>query len=146
MGLSKRRELDSVVITNVTLISLPVFIGLVKKSSLLSDNSSLYKSSIEVHNYLRYNNSYTLDSGRNTCTRSPSQFALNSEYAIPRTGIVSVFSKCKLKEDQKYFIGSNLKLGYLSKPRLMLGCAQEDVNYMLYHLDKLLLHNTSTCC
>ncbi|XP_019852473.1 PREDICTED: uncharacterized protein LOC109582259 [Amphimedon queenslandica] len=123
-----------------------IFIGLVRKSNLLSDNSSLYKSSIEVQNYLRYNNSYILDSGRSTCTRSPSQFALNSEYAIPSTGIVSVFGKCKLKEGQKYFIGSNLKLGYLSKPRLMLGCAQEDVNFMLYHLNKLLLHNTNTCC
>ena len=123
-----------------------VFIGTVRKSSLVSDNSSLYKSLVEVGNFIKYNNTYTLDSGKKTCTSSPTVYALNSDYTIPLSGIVSVFSKCELREGERYFIGTNLKLGYLSKPRLMLGCAQEDVSYMLYHLNKALLHNTNSCC
>lgn len=83
-------------------------------------------------------------SGSKHCSQPPSTVALSTSYRIPISGRVTVISKCQLKEKQRYFFGTNLKLGYLNKGMLMLGCAQEDVEYMLYELNKKQTHQS--CC
>jgi hypothetical protein len=116
-----------------------VFIGSVVKVSL---DENKYTNLVYVENYLRYNNTYEMESGKR-CSRPPTPAALHADHPIPPHGMMTkVISQCLLKEGQKYFFGTSLKLGYLNKGKLMLGCAQQDIEFMLYHYNK----RNSMCC
>lgn len=118
-----------------------VFVGLVQKSTL-SDRK--YINQVLVQQFLRYNNTYNSNKYKH-CNRAPTTAALDADHHIPTTGITNVISQCLLKEGQKYFFGTNLRVGYLNKGKLMLGCAQQDVEYMLYQFDKMLLNGVNCC-
>ena len=113
----------------------------------------VYLNEVQIEDdYIRYNNSYSgqfLHAGvKPSCdlNQSPTTDASMAQQVIPNNGTVHIYSTCKLKEDHKYLIGAHLYLndGNSKEPRLMLGCAQEDIEYARYYLQDLL--RRGLCC
>lgn len=112
-----------------------------------------YLNEVEIEDgYIRYNNSYSkqfLHPGvKPSCklNQSATTAAVMAGQAISSNGSVLIYSGCQLEQDHKYFIGAHLYLNdSISKePHLMLGCAQESIDYARYHLQDLL--RRGQCC
>ena len=125
------------------LYSITVFIGTVSEVNSVGNMS--YKSRIELEEYIRYNNTFNTLNQSPECRTGPSTAALTVEHPINTNGEVTVYSNCYLKPDRRYFIAASLRVGYKRKGRLMVGCCQEDVDYGVYILQKL-LREQSECC
>ena len=115
--------------------------------------TAVYQNKVQIEgNYIRYNNSYSeqfLHPGvKPSCdlNQSPTTEASMAQQVIPTNGTVLIYSKCQLEEGRKYLIGAHLYLNDSNpeEPRLMLGCAQEDIEYAHHYLQDLL--RRGLCC
>ena len=113
----------------------------------------VYLNEVQIEgDYIRYNNSYSgqfLYPGvKPSCdlNQSPTTDAGLAQQVIPKNGTVLIYSNCQLEEDHKYLIGAHLYLndGNSKDPRLMLDCAQENIEYARYYLQDLL--RKGACC
>lgn len=126
-----------------------VFTGTVVSSELISQDGRGYKSIVKLDRYIKQDSAFTKHSGiklHPSCNETTSD-----HHDIGSGGVVTIHSTCYLKLDKRYLISANYRAGLKNKGRLAVSCAQEDVEYGLHILQKLISstgssNNHHQCC
>ena len=125
-----------------------MFIGTVVDQESIGDRG--YRSVIKLERFIRHNSTFLQNTHlTTTCpgkksTSTGSSVAQRVSYPVASSGELTVFSSCNLRLMHRYFVSANLRSGLKNKGRLTVACAQEDVEYSLYVLQKLL--EGPQCC
>ena len=135
------------------LFLITVFIGTVIDNDDSSDDRNNYRSTVKLERIVKYNKTYETNSSivphpscsKPTANQTQLLSANRRQIAVSLSDEVIVYSNsCQLKLMKRYLIAGNVRGGLKNKGRLTISCAQEDAEYSLYVLRKMM--TTDQCC